>query len=131
MDDPLAHETSAKRGPPEWGDGLSIVRREVFPTRPTCRHGSANRRRSAATTARGPSPCSTSFELFRRAAGVNALHVPYKGATAMMPDLMSGQVPIGVISALAAQGPTRSGKIRTLAVTSLQRLPSSPEWPTG
>lgn len=70
------------------------------------------------------------FELFRRAAGVSALHVPYKGATAMMPDLMSGQVPIGVISALAAQGPTRSGKIRTLAVTSLQRLPSSPEWPT-
>jgi tripartite-type tricarboxylate transporter receptor subunit TctC len=70
------------------------------------------------------------FELFRRAAGVSALHVPYKGATAMMPDLMSGQVPIGVISALAAQGPTRSGKIRTLAVTSLRRLPSSPEWPT-
>ena len=70
------------------------------------------------------------FELFRRAAGVSALHVPYKGATAMMPDLMSGQVPIGVISALAAQGPTRSGKIRALAVTSLQRLPSSPEWPT-
>ena len=70
------------------------------------------------------------FELFRRSAGVSAVHVPYKGATAMMPDLMSGQVPIGVISALAAQGPTRSGKIRTLAVTSLQRLPSSPEWPT-
>lgn len=70
------------------------------------------------------------FELFRRAAGVNAVHIPYKGAAAMMPDLMSGQVPIGVISALAAQGPTRSGRIRTLAVTSLQRLPSSPEWPT-
>jgi tripartite-type tricarboxylate transporter receptor subunit TctC len=70
------------------------------------------------------------FELFQRAAGVSVVHVPYKGATAMMPDLMSGQVPIGVISALAAQGPTRSGKIRTLAVTSLRRLPSSPEWPT-
>ncbi len=70
------------------------------------------------------------FELFRRAAGVSALHVPYKGAAAMMPDLMSGQVPIGVISALAAQGPSRSGRIRTLAVTSLQRLPSAPEWPT-
>ncbi len=70
------------------------------------------------------------FELFRRAAGVTAQHVPYKGANAMMPDLMSGQVPIGVISSLAAQGQARSGKIRTLAVTSLQRLPSSPEWPT-
>lgn len=70
------------------------------------------------------------FELFKRQAGVNALHVPYKGASAMMPDIMSGQVPIGVISALAAMGPTRAGKIRTLAVTSPQRLPSAPEWPT-
>ena len=70
------------------------------------------------------------FELFRRSAGVDALHVPYKGAAAMMPDIMSGQVPIGVISALAAMGPTRAGRIRTLAVTSPQRLPSAPEWPT-
>jgi tripartite-type tricarboxylate transporter receptor subunit TctC len=42
---------------------------------------------------------------------------------------MSGQVPIGVISAIAAAGPTRAGKIRTLAVTSPQRLPSAPGWP--
>lgn len=70
------------------------------------------------------------FELFSRSAGVEALHVPYKGATAMMPDLMSGQVQIAVISALAAMGPTRAGRIRTLAVTSAQRLPSAPEWPT-
>jgi tripartite-type tricarboxylate transporter receptor subunit TctC len=69
------------------------------------------------------------FELFKRQAGVNAQHIPYKGATTMMPDLMNGQVPIGVISALAAMGPTRAGRIRTLAVTSPQRLPSAPEWP--
>jgi tripartite-type tricarboxylate transporter receptor subunit TctC len=70
------------------------------------------------------------FEQFRRAAGVEALHVPYKGAAAMMPDLMGGQVQIAVISALAAQGPSRTGKIRTLAVTSPQRLANSPELPT-
>jgi tripartite-type tricarboxylate transporter receptor subunit TctC len=70
------------------------------------------------------------FELFKRQAGVQAQHIPYKGATTMMPDIMSGQVPIGVISSLAAMGPTRSGRIRTLAVTSPQRLPSAPEWPT-
>jgi len=70
------------------------------------------------------------FELFKRSAGVNALHVPYKGASAMLPDIMSGQVPIGVISSLAAMGPTKAGRIRTLAVTSPQRLPSAPEWPT-
>ena len=70
------------------------------------------------------------FELFKRRAGVDALHVPYKGASAMMPDIMSGQVPIGVISALGARGPTRAGKIRTLAVTSPERIPSAPDWPT-
>lgn len=70
------------------------------------------------------------FELFKRSAGVDAIHVPYKGATTMMPDIMNGQVPIGVISALAALGPTKAGRIRTLAVTSPQRLPNMPEWPT-
>jgi tripartite-type tricarboxylate transporter receptor subunit TctC len=38
-------------------------------------------------------------------------------------------VPIGVISAAAALGPTRAGKIRTLAVTSPARLPTAPDWP--
>ena len=69
------------------------------------------------------------FELFKRAAGVNAVHVPYKGASAMMPDIMNGQVPIGVVSALAAMGPSKAGRIRSLAVTSPQRLPSAPNWP--
>jgi tripartite-type tricarboxylate transporter receptor subunit TctC len=70
------------------------------------------------------------FELFKRQAGVDAQHVPYKGAAAMMPDIMSGQVPIGVISALAAIGASKAGKIRALAVTSPERLPSAPDWPT-
>jgi tripartite-type tricarboxylate transporter receptor subunit TctC len=69
------------------------------------------------------------FELFLRSAGAQAVHVPYKGATAMMPDLMSGQVPIGVISALVAVSQAKSGKIRALAVTSAQRLPNAPEIP--
>ena len=69
------------------------------------------------------------FELFMRTAGVQAVHVPYKGATAMMPDLMSGQVPIGMISALAGVSQARGGKIRALAVTSAQRLPNAPEIP--
>jgi tripartite-type tricarboxylate transporter receptor subunit TctC len=69
------------------------------------------------------------FELFKRSAGVDAIHVPYKGATTMMPDIMNGQVPIGVISVLAAQGPAKAGRIRTLAVTAPQRVPGLPDWP--
>jgi tripartite-type tricarboxylate transporter receptor subunit TctC len=70
------------------------------------------------------------FELFLRQAGVNAVHVPYKGAAAMMPDLMSGQVHIGVISAPVAIAQSRAGRIRLLAVTSAQRMPGAPEVPT-
>jgi tripartite-type tricarboxylate transporter receptor subunit TctC len=69
------------------------------------------------------------FELFERAAGVQLLHVPYKGAASMMPDLLSGQVPIGVISSLAAMGPSKAGRLRTVGVTSAQRVPSIPQWP--
>jgi tripartite-type tricarboxylate transporter receptor subunit TctC len=69
------------------------------------------------------------FELFRRQAGVDAVHVPYKGASAMIPDLMSGQVEIAVISATVAIAQSKSGKIRTLAVTSPQRMPNAPDLP--
>jgi tripartite-type tricarboxylate transporter receptor subunit TctC len=47
----------------------------------------------------------------------------------LMPDIMSGQVPIAVISALAATGPAKGGRIRVLAVTSPQRMPTNPDWP--
>ena len=69
------------------------------------------------------------FELFKRSAGVDAVHVPYKGASAMMPDLMSGQVEIGAISATVAVAQSRAGKIKLIAVTSAQRLPTAPEVP--
>jgi tripartite-type tricarboxylate transporter receptor subunit TctC len=69
------------------------------------------------------------FELFMRQAAVQAVHVPYKGASAMMPDLMSGQVHIGVISATVAVAQAKAGKIRALAVTSAQRLPGAPDIP--
>lgn len=71
-----------------------------------------------------------SFELFMRTAGVSAVHVPYKGAAAMMPDIISGQVPVGVSSAAGAAGQVRAGKIRVIGITSLQRTTSAPDWPT-
>jgi tripartite-type tricarboxylate transporter receptor subunit TctC len=69
------------------------------------------------------------FELFKRSAGVDAVHVPYKGAAAMLPDLMSGQVEIGAISAPVAIAQARAGKIRVIAVTSARRLPSASDVP--
>lgn len=69
------------------------------------------------------------FELFMRSAGVSAVHIPYKGAATMMPDIISGQVPVAVISASAAMGQVKAGKIRTIALTSPQRISSAPDWP--
>lgn len=69
------------------------------------------------------------MELFRRQIGADLVHVPYRGAGPMMPDLMSGQIPIGVISVAPALAQARSGKLRTIAVTSPARLPQAPDWP--
>jgi tripartite-type tricarboxylate transporter receptor subunit TctC len=69
------------------------------------------------------------FELFKRSAGVDAVHVPYKGASAMLPDLISGQVEVGAISATVAIAQARAGKIRVIAVTSARRLPTASDVP--
>lgn len=70
------------------------------------------------------------FELFLRQVGARATHVPYKGATPMIPDLVSGQITIGIVSVSAALGQSRAGRLRTVAVTGARRLPNAPEWPT-
>lgn len=69
-------------------------------------------------------------ELFKRAAGIEVVHVPYKGATPALMDLIGGRLAF-TIDALASQGPqARAGKIRPLAVTSRERLASFPDVPT-
>lgn len=69
-------------------------------------------------------------ELFRREAGIDILHVPYKGTTQAMNDLMGGQLAMmfGAMPTLLPQ--VRAGKLRALAVTSAQRAPVAPDLPT-
>lgn len=68
-------------------------------------------------------------EMFKKMAGVNLLHIPYKGAAPIVPDLIGGQVPIAVISASPAIAQARAGRLRAIALTTAQRLPSAPDWP--
>ena len=69
-------------------------------------------------------------ELFRRAAGMEVVHVPYKGAAAALADLLGGRLAYTIDSAVI-QGPqVRAGKLRALAVTSLERLATLPDVPT-
>lgn len=69
------------------------------------------------------------MELFRTQAGFDYVHVPYKGASAFIPDLVSGQIPLGVLSAPPALAQVKSGKLRAIALTSPVRLAGAPDWP--
>jgi tripartite-type tricarboxylate transporter receptor subunit TctC len=72
-------------------------------------------------------------ELFKKEAGVNLVHVPYKGAGAVLTDLMGGQVQALVTSLPTALPHIKSGRLRALVVTSSKRsallpdVPSAPE----
>jgi tripartite-type tricarboxylate transporter receptor subunit TctC len=69
-------------------------------------------------------------EMFKRAAGINMVHVPYKGATPALTDLMGGQVNIYFASAAAAMSQIKGGSIRAIAVTSRKRSAALPNTPT-
>ncbi len=67
-------------------------------------------------------------ELFCFLAGIKMEHIPYKGAN--LSDLMSGVVQVGIQNAGASLPLVRDGRVRGLAVTSLQRSGNAPELPT-
>ncbi len=71
-----------------------------------------------------------SGELFKQAAGIDMLHVPYKGGGAAVPDLLSGRVSMMIEPGPNAMALVRSGKVRALAVTTPQRAATAPDVPT-
>jgi tripartite-type tricarboxylate transporter receptor subunit TctC len=75
-------------------------------------------------------PSHIAGELLKLRTGIDIVHVPYKGGGPAVTDTMAGQVPMLILTAAAAIGHTRSGKLRALAVTTLKRSPGAPEVPT-
>jgi tripartite-type tricarboxylate transporter receptor subunit TctC len=69
-------------------------------------------------------------EMFKRQAGIDMVHVPYRGAAAALTDLLGGQVAVYFASGPVAAGQLKGGRIRAIAVTSLKRSPTMPEVPT-
>jgi len=67
--------------------------------------------------------------LFNVVAGLNNVHIPYKGAGPMMTALLSGEVEMGVTTVFSAMPFVRSGRMRAIAVSSLQPLPTLPGVP--
>lgn len=69
-------------------------------------------------------------ELFKTMAGVDLVHVPYKGAQPALTDVIAGQVQIMFATSASAIPFIKAGKLRPLAVTTAQRSASMPELPT-
>jgi len=69
-------------------------------------------------------------ELFAALAGVELLHVPYKGSAPAMTDVLGGQVPLMFADAPTALPQIRGGKVRALAVASPKRSALMPDLPT-
>ncbi|WP_458097974.1 Bug family tripartite tricarboxylate transporter substrate binding protein [Roseomonas sp. WA12] len=68
--------------------------------------------------------------MLMRAAGIEMLHVPYRGAAPAITDVIAGQVPIVMINVDIPLPHVRAGRLRVLAVTSGARSPLYPEAPT-
>ncbi len=71
-----------------------------------------------------------SGELFKLLTGTQLTHVPYKGSSAALPDVMSGAVNIMFDNAPSAMPHIKGGKLKAIAVTSAQRSPALPNVPT-
>ena len=70
-------------------------------------------------------------ENFAHSAGIDLTHVPYKGESAAITDLMGGQIQLATPNLGGAMGQIQAGKLRALAVTSRERHPSLPDVPAA
>jgi len=71
-----------------------------------------------------------SVELFKSAAGFDAVHVPYKGGAPALNDLIGGQISFMIENMPGTMPFVKQGKLRALAITSPQRSPLEPSLPT-
>jgi len=71
-----------------------------------------------------------SGELLKKMAGIDMVHVPYKGGGPAVQDLVGGQVPVGVLGSTPLIPHHKSGRIRIIAFTSKERFAPMPEIPT-
>jgi tripartite-type tricarboxylate transporter receptor subunit TctC len=76
------------------------------------------------------SPPHLAGEMFNTIAGVKLVHVPYKGITGAVSDLIGGQLALMFPGSPIALPQAKAGKLRALATTSAKRTPTAPELPT-
>ena len=75
-------------------------------------------------------PPHMAAELFKRVAAIDVVHVPYKGATPALADLLGGRLAFSIDSPTLLVPQAKAGKLRLLAVTGRERLAMLPDTPT-
>ena len=70
-----------------------------------------------------------SGEMLKTMGRVNMLHIPYKGAGALLPDLIAGQVHLSFVTWSSVGPHVKSGRLRALGVTTVKRSPALPDLP--
>ena len=69
-------------------------------------------------------------ELFKVTAGIDLVHVAYKGGGPALADVMGGQIPVTFLSTAASMPQVKAGRVRALAISGRERSPVAPEVPT-
>jgi tripartite-type tricarboxylate transporter receptor subunit TctC len=82
-----------------------------------------------ATPGNGSTP-HLAMELFARAAGITLGHVPYKGGSPAISDVLGGQLPLVVVNAVEVLPHVKAGRLRVLAALSSERVTTLPDTPT-
>jgi len=84
---------------------------------------------SFASPGNGSTP-HMAVEFFKRAAGISLLHIPYRGGSQALTDVIGGQLPLVAMNALEVLPHVKSGKLKVLAVLSPNRTAIYPDTPT-
>jgi tripartite-type tricarboxylate transporter receptor subunit TctC len=84
---------------------------------------------SFATPGNGSTP-HMAIEFFKRAAGISLLHIPYRGGTPAITDVIGGQLPLVAVNALEVLPHVKAGRLKVLAVLSPNRSAIYPDAPT-
>jgi tripartite-type tricarboxylate transporter receptor subunit TctC len=70
------------------------------------------------------------MELLKAKGGFSLTHVPYKGGGPMVTDLLGGQIQVGITGLPAVQQHVKAGTLKLIAITTAQRMPAYPNYPT-
>jgi tripartite-type tricarboxylate transporter receptor subunit TctC len=115
------------------GPNALIVNTRVLPVATVAELIAAIRARPGAlnyASAGVGSSAHMNMELFKNQAGLDIVHVPYRGAPALVQAVISGEAPLAFGNLVNVMPQVRSGEVKLLAITSRTRLPDLPDTPT-